>query len=62
MMGMQRRNHWTNGLPRTAAITAAAFVAAYLLTRHSSHVWQFLPFALLLACPVMHLMHHRHHH
>ena len=44
------------------ATTVAAFVAAYLLTRHLNHLWPLLPYALLLACPLMHLLHHRHRH
>jgi hypothetical protein len=33
-------------------------IAAYfLLTEHRAHVVQFLPFALLLACPLLHLFH-----
>lgn len=45
----------------------AIFIIGYfLLTEHRAHVIQFLPYAFLLACPLMHLfMHkghnHRHH-
>ena len=46
---------------RVVVLTAAVFVAAYLLTRHLNHLWQLLPYGLLLACPLMHLMHHGHH-
>lgn len=42
-------------------------IAAYfLLTEHRAHVVQFLPFVLVLACPLLHLFHrhggrgHRH--
>ena len=36
-------------------------VAAYFLwTEHQAHVVQYLPLALLLACPLMHLFHHGH--
>lgn len=36
-------------------------VAGYfLITEHRAHVVGFLPFLLLLACPLMHLFHHRH--
>lgn len=31
----------------------------FLITEHRAHVIQFLPFLLLLACPLMHLF-HRH--
>ncbi len=39
-------------------------VGAYLLmTEHRAHVIGFLPWLLLLACPLMHLfMHHGHDH
>jgi hypothetical protein len=39
-------------------------VAGYfLLTEHQAHVIQYLPFLLLLACPLIHMMHgHRGHH
>ena len=29
----------------------------FLLTEHRAHVVQFLPYALLLACPLLHLFH-----
>lgn len=36
-------------------------VAAYFLwTEHKAHVVQFLPYLLLLACPLMHFFHHGH--
>lgn len=41
--------------------TAAAFVIAYLLTRHSNHLWQLLPYGLLIACPLLHIVHHSRH-
>lgn len=37
-------------------------VAGYfLITEHRAHVIQYLPFVLLLACPLMHLFMHRGH-
>lgn len=33
----------------------------YLWTRHEPHVLQVLPYLLLLACPLMHLVMHRGH-
>jgi hypothetical protein len=44
-----------------------AVAAYFLLTEHRAHLVAFLPYALLLACPLMHLFmhrghHHRHHH
>ena len=33
-------------------------IAAYfLITEHRAHVFQYLPFLLVLACPLMHLFH-----
>lgn len=35
-----------------------ALIAAYfLLTEHRAHVVQYLPFALILACPLLHFFH-----
>jgi hypothetical protein len=42
----------------------AAIALYFLITEHRAHVVQFLPFALLLACPLLHLFHghggHKH--
>ncbi len=35
----------------------AAVGAYYLLTEHRAHLIDYLPFVLLLACPLMHLFH-----
>ena len=44
----------------TAVIAAIAF---YFLREHWAHALGFLPYALFLACPLMHLfMHHGHKH
>lgn len=41
----------------------AAIAAAYVLVVHRAHVLEWLPFGLLLACPLMHIfMHGRHGH
>ena len=37
----------------------AAVGAFYLLTAHRAHLIDYLPFLLLMACPLMHLF-HRH--
>ena len=34
-----------------------AIAALLVILEHRAHVWQWLPFALLLACPLMHLFH-----
>ena len=40
--------------------SAAGF---YLLTEHGAHLYGWLPYLLLAACPLMHVFHrhHRHH-
>ena len=37
-----------------------AVIGFFLLTEHRAHLFGILPFLLLLACPLMHLFHHRH--
>jgi hypothetical protein len=39
----------------------AAGAALYLLAGHEAHALVVLPYLLLLACPLMHLMMHRGH-
>ena len=39
----------------------AAVAAAYVLIAHKAHVIEYLPFALLLACPLMHIFMHGGH-
>ena len=45
------------------AMLVVAAVGGYLLfTEHRAHVLGFLPYVLLLACPLMHVFMHRGHH
>ncbi len=37
----------------------AGIAAFFLLTEHRAHAFQVLPYALLLACPLLHFFHHR---
>ena len=37
-----------------------AVAALYLLLEHTAHVFQWLPFGILLLCPLMHLFGHNH--
>jgi hypothetical protein len=49
---------------RTLSWIAAGCIAlaiAYLVVLHWRHVAPVLPVLLLLACPLMHLLHHRGH-
>ena len=46
-----------------AAIMVAVIIGFFVLREHWGHVFGFLPYLLLLACPLMHLfMHHDHGH
>lgn len=45
-------------------IAFAVFLAValfFLLTEHKAHFFGFLPYLLILACPLMHLFHHGGH-
>jgi len=46
------------GLPTKWVLAGFVLIAGYfLLAEHRAHVIQFLPFLLLLACPLLHLFH-----
>lgn len=48
----------------TSNIVLAAFLAIagfYLITEHKAHFFGFLPFLILLACPLLHVFMHRGH-
>ena len=53
-MATQKTSFWLTpkGLAALGLIAAASY---FLLIEHRQHVWQFLPFLILLACPFMHL-------
>jgi hypothetical protein len=38
----------------------AAIAGFFLIAEHRAHLIEFLPFVLLLACPLLHFMHHGH--
>ena len=46
-----------------AVIMVAVILGFYVLREHWGHVFGYLPYLILLACPLMHLfMHHGHGH
>jgi hypothetical protein len=45
---------------RLVLIGFLAIAAYFLWTEHRAHVVQFLPYALLLLCPLLHLFHGGH--
>ncbi|HEY8326885.1 MAG TPA: DUF2933 domain-containing protein [Rhodanobacter sp.] len=47
-------NQWLLWLGLAAAIT-------WLVVRHGAHLWEVLPFLILLACPLMHFFGHGGH-
>ena len=59
-MATQKSSFWLTpkGLAALGLIAAASY---FLLIEHRQHVWQFLPFLILLACPFMHLFMHGGH-
>ncbi len=44
-----------------AALGLIAAVSYFLLVEHRQHVWQLLPYFILLACPFMHIFMHGCH-
>ncbi len=49
---------------RLAAISLVLVVSFFLLREHWGHMLGFAPYLILLACPLLHLLHHHgaHHH
>lgn len=56
------RNHSTKSRSNWVLIGFLAVAGFFLVTEHRAHVLGILPYLLLLACPLMHLFHHRGHH
>ncbi|MEH6650322.1 MAG: DUF2933 domain-containing protein [Motiliproteus sp.] len=44
-----------------AAISLIGFASYFLLMEHSQHLFEYLPYLILLLCPLMHLFMHRGH-
>lgn len=58
---------WIQSPAGFVVLGLAAFVAVYLITEHTSHVLNLLPYLLLLLCPLLHFfmmgrMHQQHSH
>ena len=55
--------HGTSPYLRYAFWGFAAIAVFFLITEHGAHLFGFLPFLLILACPLMHMFgHHGHRH
>ena len=53
------RNFWSRS--NIVLIAFLAIAGFYLIAEHRAHVFGYLPFLLLLACPLLHLFMHRGH-
>jgi hypothetical protein len=51
---------WIKSRQGIAFIGFLAIAAYFLWSEHRAHVIQYLPFALLLLCPLLHLFHGGH--
>lgn len=51
----------TGGGGRIALAVFLGVAAFFLLAEHRAHLYGVLPYLLLLACPLMHLLHHHGH-
>lgn len=51
---------WTTA-PGFTVLLAIALIGYWLLQNHSTHLIQWLPFSILLLCPLMHIFMHRGH-
>jgi hypothetical protein len=61
IMANSNRSFWStpNGW---AALGLMGAVSYFLLVEHREHVFALLPFIILMACPLMHLLMHKNHH
>lgn len=55
--GTQRRASFWRSRTGIALCGFVAIAALLLILEHRAHALQWLPFALLLACPLLHLFH-----
>jgi hypothetical protein len=57
-----RQNNRVEGLARWAIWLAGAAALLYLILEHRPHLFAWLPYLLIAACPLMHLFMHRRQH
>lgn len=58
----QESSYSSNRFLRWAIWTAGAAALAYLIVEHRPHLLGWIPYLIILACPLMHLFMHRGHH
>jgi hypothetical protein len=56
------REHENWFFSRTATVVALAVIGFLIYTGHSAHLLGFLPYLLILSCPLMHIFMHGGHH
>lgn len=56
----KKPSFWTTS-QGVASIFLIGAVSYFLLMEHRTHLFQFLPFLILLLCPVMHIFMHKGH-
>lgn len=54
------RRPWIRSRSGIALLAFLSIVGFFLVTEHTAHVFGFLPYLLLLACPLMHFLHGGH--
>lgn len=59
-MESKRPSFWTTSQGLVALIFIG-FVSYFLLIEHREHLFQWLPFLIILACPLMHIYMHGGH-
>jgi hypothetical protein len=60
MMSNEKTSFWLSA-KGLAALGLIGAVSYFLLMEHRDHIWEYLPFLILLACPLMHFFMHRGH-
>lgn len=54
-------SEWLRSRTGLTLIAFLAIAAFFLITEHTAHLFGFLPYVLLLLCPLLHLFMHRGH-
>ena len=59
-MGKNNKSFWLTPQGLTALVFIA-FPSYFLFIEHREHIFEFLPYLIILLCPLMHLFMHRGH-
>lgn len=55
------RKNWLASRSNWILLAFLIIAGFYLITEHNAHVFGVLPFLILLACPLLHVLMHRGH-